>query len=468
MATAQEHIDTGKQTLDPDLRGFLETNADIVTRITKPVSIDDVGALVSQSPGPIVFDNIKEFPDFSVCDIMVRDRHSQCRALGVSEDDYLPTLAQRLRKAPRGFVEVATGPVKDVVLKGDEVDWLKLPASIHSDLEPDTYMSPMNIIRDPETGFYNSCNAGTTPTGPRRGLMSFVTPHSQAIMRKYRDRGETEMPVALIFGVPPAYEIMAQFSGLHMDLWGEMEMVGTIMDMDIEMVRCETIDLTVPAHAELVVEGLVNLKDLFDYGPSVGPTTYWMPETQRLPEVHVTAMTMRSGKPVYRRHQTTANTDHVVLPRLCHEAVLYNRISEIGLKVKDVRFPPWGAALSCIIQVEAPREGFVNDALMQTMGAPWINTKMVVAVSPDTNIDDPGDVYHAIATRCDPGRDMIVVDNTRGSLYDPSALPTEGHAPWRTVAKIGIDATIKSRYDPKDFKRAWPKNWGKVHLADYL
>ena len=67
-----------------------------------------------------------------------------------------------------------------------------------------------------------------------------------------------------------------------------------------------------------------------------------------------------------------------------------------------------------------------------------------------------------------PGRDMIVVDNTRGSLYDPSALPTEGHAPWRTVAKIGIDATIKSRYDPKDFKRAWPKNWGKVHLADYL
>ena len=125
MATAQEHIDTGKQTLDPDLRGFLETNADIVTRITKPVSIDDVGALVSQSPGPIVFDNIKEFPDFSVCDIMVRDRHSQCRALGVSEDDYLPTLAQRLRKAPRGFVEVATGPVKDVVLKGDEVDWFK-------------------------------------------------------------------------------------------------------------------------------------------------------------------------------------------------------------------------------------------------------------------------------------------------------------------------------------------------------
>jgi UbiD family decarboxylase len=55
-----------------------------------------------------------------------------------------------------------------------------------------------------------------------------------------------------IIGVPPAYEIMANFSGQHMDLWGEMEMVGTIMDQDIEMVPCETIDLTVPANAEII------------------------------------------------------------------------------------------------------------------------------------------------------------------------------------------------------------------------
>ncbi len=82
--------------------------------------------------------------------------------------------------------------------------------------------------------------------------------------------------------------------------------------------------------------------------------------------------------------------------------MLYNRLTEIGLDVKDVRFPTWGAALSCILQFNYPREGFVNDALMTAMGAPWLNTKMVVAVSPDTDLDDTGDVYHAIATRCDP------------------------------------------------------------------
>lgn len=148
--------------------------------------------------------------------------------------------------------------------------------------------------------------------------------------------------------------------------------------------------------------------------------------------------------------------------------MLYNRITEIGIKVHDVRFPTWGAAVSCILQIEAPRQGFVNDALMTAMGAPWLNTKMVVAVSPDTNVDDPGEVYHAIATRCDPARDMIVVDNTRGSPYDPSASPVADAPPWRTVGKIGIDATIKSRHNTADFERSWPINWGKTKLEDYL
>jgi len=304
--------------------------------------------------------------------------------------------------------------------------------------------------------------------GPRRGLISFVTPHSHVIMRKYRDMGVDAMPIAFVFGVPPAYEIMANFSGLHMDAWGEMEMVGTIMDRDIEMVPCETLELNVPAEAEIVVEGHVNLKDRFKVGEVTSPSMYHLPHYEDLPEVEVSAITMRGDRPIYRNHQTCPDTDHQPLPRLCHEAVLYNRLSEIGVDVKDVRFPTWGAALSCIIQFSYPREGMVNDALMLAMGAPWLNTKLVVAVSPDTNLDDPGDVYHAIATRCDPGRDVIVVPNTRGSPYDPSARPLEGQYPWRIVGKMGIDATVKARHDPADFERAWPRNWGKVKLSDYL
>jgi UbiD family decarboxylase len=245
-------------------------------------------------------------------------------------------------------------------------------------------------------------------------------------------------------------------------------MVGTLMNMDVEMVACETIDLTVPAHAEIIVEGTVNLKDLFDAKEIISPTMHAVPKRQRIPEMIVSAITMREDRPIYRNHQTVPDTDHQTLPRLCHEAVLYNRLTEMGLQVHDVRFPAWGGAVSCVIQIEYPRQGFVNDALMQCMGAPWLNTKMVVAVSPDTNIDDPGDVYFAIATRADPERDVFVVPNTRANFGDPSGQPIEDAYPFRSVGKIGIDATAKPRHNLADFDRAWPKNWGKVRLEDYL
>src|SRR5690606_25213436 len=162
----------------------------------------------------------------------------------------------------------------------------------------------------------------------------------------------------------------------------ELEMVGTVMDQDVEMVKAETIDMYVPAHAEIVAEGVLDIGSSFDFGTSVSPSMYYLPKVQKLPEVRITALTMRRDRPIYRNHQRTPDTGHQPVPRLCHEPVLYSRITEMGLTCHDVRFPTWGAALSCIIQVEYPRAGFVNDALMQCMGAPWLNTKMVVAVSP--------------------------------------------------------------------------------------
>jgi UbiD family decarboxylase len=454
--------------LDRDLRGYLETNADIVTRITRPVSIDDIGALSAQSDGPIVFENIIEKPGFRMADMFVRNRRSQARALNVAPEEFLRTLAFRLRHPPRGTTLVETAPVHEVVLTGAEIDLGLLPVPYHTDHDGAPYITAMCVIRDPETGFLNTSHPRTMCVGRNRGLCSFATPHSVAVIKKYRAMGATEMPLALIIGLPPAYEIMGNFSGLHMDMWGEIDMVGTIMDRDIEMVRCKTIDLTVPAHAEIVIEGTVNLSDRFDEGQSPGPALYFIPRIQKQPEFIVSAITMREDRPIYRNHQSCPETDHQPLPRLCHEAVLYNRLSELGLDMREVQFPSWGAAQSVILQFDYPRPGMVNDALMAAMGAPWLNTKMVVAVSPDTDIANAGEVYHAIATRCDPARDIIIVPATRGSPYDPSAEPLPDHYPFRLVGKIGIDATIKARHERSDFERTWPKNWGKVMLEDYL
>src|SRR3984957_9616636 len=110
------------QGLDASLRGYLEINADIVTRITKPVSIDNVGALSAQSDQPILFENLIERPGYRLCDILVKNRRSQARALGVEPSEFLKTLAFRLRPPPRGLKDVKSGPVKEVNKLGKDVD----------------------------------------------------------------------------------------------------------------------------------------------------------------------------------------------------------------------------------------------------------------------------------------------------------------------------------------------------------
>ncbi len=147
---------------DRDLRGYLETNSDIVTRIAKPVSMDHIGALSAQSDSPIVFENIVERPNHRLGDILIKHRKLQARALGVPREDYLSTLAHRLRKPPRDLTTVESGPVKEVIWRGEDADWTKLPVPFHFDKEKHPFVTAMNIIRD---GFYNSCHASSERYG---------------------------------------------------------------------------------------------------------------------------------------------------------------------------------------------------------------------------------------------------------------------------------------------------------------
>src|SRR5438034_10182646 len=141
---------TPAKPLDRDLRGYLQTNADVVTRVTKPVSLEYIPALSAHSEQPILFENIVEKPGFRLCDILVKHRELQARALGVTREDYLRTLAYRLRLPPRGFVNVGDGPIKEKKAKGNEVDWTKLPLPIHSDQEQQAYAPAPDNVVDPE------------------------------------------------------------------------------------------------------------------------------------------------------------------------------------------------------------------------------------------------------------------------------------------------------------------------------
>jgi 4-hydroxy-3-polyprenylbenzoate decarboxylase len=101
------------------------------------------------------------------------------------------------------------------------------------------------------------------------------------------------------------------------------------------------------------------------------------------------------------------------MPRLFHEAIIFERIKSMGLEVHDVHFPSGGAAQVVIVQVEPATDGLVTDALLSALWGPWANIKMAIAVNPDIDIYDYRDMMYALATHVDPSKHVNIIHNAR-------------------------------------------------------
>ncbi len=458
-----------------DINGFLETYKDQHIHITKSVPLEHVPALIAEADETIVFENIQGYPDFRVVDNLFCNRRTQARVLGCEPSEVVTSLAEVLRKGPRPLKEVDGGPCQEKVLEGDDIDLGKLPIVRHTDEDPYPYTTSFAVHQDPETGQYNQMYPRCGVLGRNEMVASFVTPTAVGMLAKHRKAG-TRMPQAIVIGVHPAWELAGCYSYPH-EGWWEFELFESITGQVGVVTKCKTVDLVVPTEASIVIEGYVDPARTAQDGPSPGPTMLFTPYATQQPIFEVTAITM-SKDLVYRNHQMTPFTDHQEMPRLFHEAIIYERLCSMGLKVLDVHFPQGGGSLSVIIQIEPKMDGQVTDALMAVMGSPWLNTKMVIAVDSDINIYDYRDVLYALSTRVDPSKHVITVGGARGFPFDPTAEPIIGAFPDTAdsrfpcvVGKWGIDATKPAPYRPKErrnYERAWPPGWGKVKLEDYL
>lgn len=460
-----------------DLHGFLDAHKSEIIRVTKPVKLEHVGALTAQADDTIVFENIEGFPGYRLVDLLFANRKAQARVLRCEPADVVRQLAEVVRTGPRPLQEVAgpDAPCQQRVLLGDQIDLRALPIPRHTDIDPYPYTTCFAVHRDPITGRFNQMFPRTGVLAKNEMVTSFVTGTANRILAHHRKAG-TKMPQAIAIGTHPAWELAGCYSHPHDDWW-EAELFEAISGQPGQVVRCKTVDLLVPADASIVIEGFVHPVRTAQDGPSPGPTMLYCPYAAQQPVFEVTAVTLRND-PIYRSHQMTPFTDHQEMPRLFHEAILYERLRALGLKVHDVHFPSGGGSLSVILQVEPNLDGQVNDALLATLGGPWMNMKMAIAVDPDINIYDPRDVHYALATRVDPSKDVLIVREGRGFPFDPSARPVIGAMKDTeetrfpcVVGKWGIDATKPVPYraaERKYYERAWPMAWGQVKLANYL
>ena len=160
-----------------------------------------------------LYTNLKNFPGWQLASQIVTDRRKWAIGFGVSEDDVIPTLVQRIKQPIEPvLVDKADAPVKEVVLIGDDADVTKLPAMWTSEDDPGPYIAAgMAVIKDPETGKRNLSYHRQQIMAPDRTGFLICPRHALRIYQKHQEL-KTPMPVAMVIGAHPAILFAAGYT----------------------------------------------------------------------------------------------------------------------------------------------------------------------------------------------------------------------------------------------------------------
>jgi len=324
---------------------------------------------------------------------------------------------------------VAKGPVKDVILTGEQIDLHDLPQIIHHEGDAGVYLtSAISFAKDPASETWN-CAYNRLMIKGRDTTSIHLTlgKHLWEFQRIAEARGEA-LPVAFAVGVHPAIALGSLAIGSIDE--DERAIMGALLGEPLELVKCETSDVLVPAHAELVIEAEILPGARTPEGPFGEFTGYSLGQRDR-EVVQVKAITHRAG--AWFQDITVAHLDHLLLSTIPMEANLYRAVRAMIPSVKAVRVP---GPFTCYVSIEQRLPGQAKNALLAVLGAD-LYMKRVVVVDHDVDVFDDRQVNWAIATRCQPDRDITVITQARGSDLDPSTKEDGLTAKW------GVDATAK-------------------------
>ncbi len=448
-----------------DLRTFLASaeGAGLLHRVRRAVDLrEELGALCAQSDRPILFEDLVGYPGWRAVDCLARTRVLQGLALGVEHRAVVREVAKRLADpvGPTRVVAGAEAPCQAEVWEGEAADLARLPVAVHSEKDGAPYIGgAMGILKDPETGVQNVFMPRTmVRPGVRRCPFYLYSSHTRRIMKKYAERNEP-MPMALAVGHHPGVEIGANFHGKHAT-FSELEVAAALLGEPLPLVRCHTVDLLVPADAEIVVEGLVPPKVREPEGPFGDVHDHYFPGVSLQPVFDVQRVTLRRNA-IYRHINATNATDHQALSEVTHAAQTFARLEAGGARVLDVHMPSWAGLFLTIIQLDPAAKGEGLEVLRSLLSLPFIH-KFLVAVDEDVNIYDVEELFWAVATRADPRTDVVTLPGPRKSPLDPSPSLEHPHA-------CLIDATVPGGpANREDYRRARPKGYGRVWLRDFL
>jgi 4-hydroxy-3-polyprenylbenzoate decarboxylase len=451
---------------------FLESKGElrrISAQVDPELEITEIADRVISSGGPaLLFENVKGHSAPVL--INIYGTHQRVAwALGVESVDEITNRVREIlgiaKAPPKGIMDklrvagklmsvarsvpkvTGSGPCQEVVLTGDDVDIGLLPVIKCWPLDAGRYITlPLVITRDPATGRRNvGIYRVQVHDSKTLGLHWQSHKHGAHHFREGERQKQDRLEVALAIGADPA----TMYSGslpLPPDM-DEFGVAGVIRGEPVEMVRCKTVDLEVPAQAEYVIEGYTVPGETRPEGPFGDHTGYYS-LTEEYPAMHVTAITHRRnpiyattfvGRPPKEDYFMGHASGRIMLPAL-----------QMTLpEVTDIAMPAEGIFQNLVI-VSMKKE-FPGHA-RKVMHALWglgllMLTKVIVVVDDNVNVHDASEVAWRVLVNIDPARDFVFADGPADDLDHAASRP-------RFAGKVGIDATVK--LPGEGHYREWP------------
>ena len=391
-------------------------------------------------------------------------------ALGVDPGSPKSEILHRFRSRianPMPTKEVGRdeAPVKQVIHKDGDVDLTKLPIVHHAEGNSGKYISVgCLVVRDPDTGILNAGMYRHELQGKNRLACMFNPAHHAGyIYRRCQELGKP-MEAVLFIGHHPA-AILGTLAHGSMDV-DEFELSGGLMDEPLEVVPAETVDLPVPAFAEIAIEGFLDPNVETNDGPFSEYTGFYGPAKDPVGLMQVTAITMRSDA-IYH-DLDPSHQEHNLAGVLPFESQVYDSVKNLVPSVTGVYLPPSGSCTFFVyvsIKKRVPGEGMSAGLAAIAANA---NIKIAVVVDDDIDIYDESRVLWAIATHFEADKGLAVIPNAMGAHLNPSAygeIRTE-HGPMNT--KMVIDATRPATLPFAERIHPHQETWDRINLEDYI
>ncbi len=463
-----------------DLRSFLQEvralGPDSYVELSRPVKpVLEVTViqqkLTKDGRGPVVYCPQVEGSDLPLVTNLFGSYDLLGLALGldphsVSKAGVLPEFRRR-ESSPRPVQEVPReeAPVKQMLLSGEDIDMGLLPVPQHAELDSGKYLTvACTICRDPDTGIPNVGVYRMEVRGKQQvGLMANPIHDFAHIARRHAELGRM-MEVVVAIGHHPAAILGALSKGRGVDL-NELEIMGGLLGEPLRVTAGETVDLPVPADAEIVLEGVVDPKEIVEDGP-LGEFTGYYGGKQQAWLIRLTSMTMRQDA-IYL-DLAPGHREHALALILPSEAVVHDAVQRVVPSLKAVHLPPYaGSLFHLFISIDKRSSGEGKVAGMAGCIAEP-NAKFVVVVDKDIDVYDVEEVMWAVATRVGSDRNMTIINDAMGSHLDPTARDEAGNRGGVLVTKVIVDATLPVGA-PFPTRVVPPKElWGSIRLEDYL